>query len=240
MNRLVDRLDPAPNNPFATRFVRPGALPYVFPPGVDACRLVQHLRGNRWWGQIIGPHGHGKSTLLQTLLPELRASGRDARLIVMRGHERAGKITRLNPLRVLRVERLPGTQQATPWTETTQVIVDGYEQMSWSARLRLRRHCRKHRAGLLVTSHKSMGMPLVWETMTSPSLAERLARRLLQSADYADITANDVLEAFHRNRGDLRETWFHLYDIYESRVRRAALTETAQTTASDSVPCGEQ
>lgn len=31
------------SNPFSTRFVRPGALPFLFPPGLDAPGLVQAL-----------------------------------------------------------------------------------------------------------------------------------------------------------------------------------------------------
>src|SRR5579859_6457327 len=60
------------SNPFSTRCVRPGAIPFRFPPGESAATMVDRLERQGWWGQIVGPHGSGKSTLLAALLPELR------------------------------------------------------------------------------------------------------------------------------------------------------------------------
>ena len=68
--------DLAPSNPFSTRFVRPGALEYLFEVGMRAEDVVQRLAGTNWRGQIVGPHGSGKSTLLATLLEPLAQSGR--------------------------------------------------------------------------------------------------------------------------------------------------------------------
>ena len=55
--------DAAKSNPFSTRFIRPGAIEYLFAPGQTADSLIDRLRHNQWRGQIIGPHGSGKSTL---------------------------------------------------------------------------------------------------------------------------------------------------------------------------------
>ncbi len=57
----------AQSNPFSTRFVRPGALAYRFPPGESAATLVERLAASGWRGQIVGPHGSGKSTLVAAL-----------------------------------------------------------------------------------------------------------------------------------------------------------------------------
>ncbi len=64
------------HNPFATRHVRPGAIPYRFAPGSAAEGVVERLAAADWQGQIIGPHGSGKSTLLATLLPAIESAGR--------------------------------------------------------------------------------------------------------------------------------------------------------------------
>ena len=64
------------SNPFATRFTRPGAIGYLFPLGNSAVGTVDLLRNNNWWGEIVGPHGSGKSSLLAELLPLLEATGR--------------------------------------------------------------------------------------------------------------------------------------------------------------------
>jgi hypothetical protein len=99
------------------------------------------------------------------------------------------------------------------------VIVDGYEQLSWWSRLRLKARCRSARAGLLVTAHTSVGLPDLFTTVPSLELAQQVVQRLLPSGD-AQIAANDIAAAFDQQRGNLRETLFQLYDIYEQRRQR--------------------
>ncbi len=61
-------------NPFATRFVAPGIIPWVAvdqgAPSLEllAARLTQDFR-NR--AEIVGPHGSGKSTLMRHLAENL-------------------------------------------------------------------------------------------------------------------------------------------------------------------------
>src|ERR1700733_2507071 len=119
------------SNPFASRWVRPGALPYLFPPGEGVQMLVERLRINGGRGQIVGPHGSGKSTLLASLLPELERTGRKPRLVVLHDGQR----------------RLPST--VTQWLRDERrgqewlVVIDGYEQLSYWSRFRLKRQCRR-------------------------------------------------------------------------------------------------
>ena len=94
------------HNPFATRFTRPGALGYLFPPGESAESLVDHLRQNGWRGEIIGPHGSGKSTLLAALLPRLAEAGRVVAHYALHQGEHALPISR---------------QDAAGWNEATRV-----------------------------------------------------------------------------------------------------------------------
>jgi energy-coupling factor transporter ATP-binding protein EcfA2 len=191
------------SNPFSTRFVRPGVLPFSFPAGLTAAGLVDRLRRSGWRGQIVGPHGSGKSTLLRTLLPELRAAGRTIRLFEV--HAGFGWRS------ANRVPDNDGDQQ-------TLVVVDGYEQLTWWTRHRLRRRCRRQRAGLLVTAHRCCRLPDLWSTTVTLELAQMLTRRLLESGDSLVIRADDVATAFQSCRGNLRETWFRLYDVYENRM----------------------
>ena len=58
-------------NPFSTRHVRPGAIGYRFPAGKSAAVLIARLEKNDWQGQIVGPHGSGKSALVATLIAEI-------------------------------------------------------------------------------------------------------------------------------------------------------------------------
>lgn len=192
------------SNPFSTRYVRPGALPFVFPPGADASLLVDRLRRNGWWGQIVGRHGSGKSTLLHTLVPSLSELGRRVEWISLHQGER------------------PPSRPPLPrvWDADTQLVIDGYEQLGWLARRRWRQACRRCRAGLLVTVHQDAGLPDLWRTDTSPDLAQELARRLLAAAIPGRVREEDVAEAYAWCGGDLRETFFRLYDRYESSPAR--------------------
>src|SRR5262245_39634677 len=122
------------HNPFATRFTRPGAIGYLFPPGESAESLVERLRQNGWQGEIIGPHGSGKSTLLADLMPQLTEAGRVVVQHVLRQGEHSLPISR---------------QDAAGWTAATQVIVDGYEQLTWWGKRKLLSRVRARQAGLL-------------------------------------------------------------------------------------------
>ncbi len=56
------------SNPFATRWVKPGAVRYCFPADVNTQTLIEKLKDRHWRGAIVGPHGSGKSTLLCELI----------------------------------------------------------------------------------------------------------------------------------------------------------------------------
>src|SRR5687767_14761631 len=130
------------SNPFATRFTRPGALPFLFPPQQTPQTLVDALAAAGWWGEIIGPHGSGKSSLLAALIPEVAARGRRVVHFTLSQGER----------------KLPN-EPDEEWTKDTQVVVDGYEQLSWFSRRRLKARCRRDGAGLLITAHEGCGLP---------------------------------------------------------------------------------
>ena len=188
-----------PSNPFSTRFIRPGAIPFVFPEGQAAQSLIELLAANRWCGQIIGPHGSGKSTLLATLIPALMAAGRRVQHIALHQGE----------------HRLPRIERSTLGADT-QLVIDGYEQLSWWGRRRVKAMCQRHGAGLLVTAHSDMGLPLVFQTQPSPQLAQTIVEKIVP-ADSTRLSTDDINRAFEATGGNLRETLFRLYDVYQQR-----------------------
>ena len=187
-------------NPFSTRHVRPGSVDYVFGEGEDAGRIVARLRAAGWRGEIVGPHGSGKSALLAALIPEIRRAGKVPLLVELHDGQR-----RL-PMRLSRL------------ASKHVLIVDGYEQLGFWARFRLaslrRWHFRRGVIGLLVTSHRSAGFPKLHRTRPTVELAARIVERLA-----ADVPREDIQRAFDRQGGNIRETLFDLYDLFEQRRR---------------------
>lgn len=194
-------------NPFATRWVRPGAIAYRFAAHESPETLIQRLNVNGGWGEIIGPHGSGKSTLLAALAPALEQQGRQ----IVKWELHSGK------------RRGPTSLRAIAADERTTMIVDGYEQLSRWQQWRLKRYLRARRAGLVITAHESHGLPTLWQTAPSLAMAQELARDLV-AAHGGLITPEDVAAFYDRHHGNLRELFFGLYDLHEQRRQQPAAT----------------
>ncbi len=194
--------DPFARNPFATRYVRPGALEFLFPPTWNVSRLLDRLQRHDGWGQICGPHGTGKSTLLATLIPALEKAGRTVHLVVLRQGQRRWP---------------PQVAPLNTWDRSSQIVVDGFEQLGWLARHRLYRGCQLQKSGLLVTTHHPIKLPVVWSTQTSLPLARQLLERWLTEAERRRVPRDAVETAFIQCQGNLRETWFRLYDLFPTQ-----------------------
>jgi hypothetical protein len=203
-------------NPFATCWTRPGALAYEFPSGENAERLVARLAAAGWRGEILGPHGSGKSTLLETLRPHLAAAGRSVAVITLHDGQR-----RL-PQRLL---------SASLASSRPLLIVDGWEQLSRLNRFIVRWQCRRASAGLLVTSHASTGLPLVFRTQPSRELVDHLVSTLTARIP-SPIADSDVAASHACRGGNVREILFLLYDRHE-QLATSAKAE-AQTTLNRS------
>ena len=188
-------------NPFSTRYTRPGAIAFRFPPTFSAEGLVQRLRAQGWNGAIVGPHGSGKSSLLAVLVPAIRATGKSVLLIELHDGQR-----RL-PIRLQRRGDLHAG---------SVLVIDGFEQLSRLARWSLDRFRRSRQIGLVVTSHRPAGLPELYRTSTSVALAGEIVESLLAGQGRC-ISPEELAERYHARGGDLRETLFDLYDLYEQR-----------------------
>jgi hypothetical protein len=201
--------DPESNtgsNPFSTRYIRPGAMEYIFPPGVTAAGLANALQQQDWRGSIIGPHGSGKSSLLTALRPELERLGRT--IFYQQLHSGQHTVDWV-------AVKLP------EWDERSLVIIDGYEQLSFLQAGLLRQRCHRRRAGLLVTAHQPLHfpgwrLPAIFTTQPSLELAHAIVQRLLPESDDR-ITPSDVAEAYVKHDGNLREMLLGLYDVFRQQ-----------------------
>jgi len=212
--------DPSADNPFSTRYTRPGAIPFRFPPGSDADKLVEQLRCQGWRGAIVGPHGSGKSSLLAALIPAIRRAGKEVLLVELHDGQRRLPVDleKGSGVFVCQADSAAqvGSQTKTPDPFSGVVIVDGYEQLSWWNRLRLRGVARRRRFGLLVTSHAPTSLPLLFRTATSLELAQAIVRSLLAGRPEL-VSPEQLAQRFELRQGDLRELLFDLYDLYEQR-----------------------
>ena len=185
--------------PFCSRRIKPGAIPFYFPEGISNQTLLEILCLNAWCGQIIGPHGSGKSTLLASLLPEVEKCGR--RIVHLELQDG--------------VRNLPlSEEEFAQLDEKSQLAIDGYEQLSFWERRKIRRKSEKQKFGVIVLGHEPLEYPDLYQTSRELSTAKLIVSRLLENT-IVRIPDSVVEEHFRQNNGNLREMLFSLYDVYE-------------------------
>lgn len=190
---------PTTDNPFRSSRLRPGAAPYVSPgPEWVAGLADQFATAAR--AQIIGPHGSGKSALLAALVGALRARGRTVEVCELRAGQR----------------RLPENIWRWPTVPPVVLAIDGFEQLSKIEQWRVRYRTWRAGVGLLVSAHAPVGLPTLVHTSPNLAVAQQVAAQL-QSGGTPLVSPDDVAHAYSRCGGDLRETLFALYDLYEAR-----------------------
>ncbi|MGQ9562286.1 MAG: hypothetical protein ACUVQG_04460 [Thermogutta sp.] len=196
-------------NPFSARFVRPGAIPYIFPPGCSAESVYEVFVANQRLGAVIGPHGAGKSAFITAMTAWMENHNQPCLRLELHDGQRTLDQT---------------TWQQLESLQDTVVTVDGYEQLSAWSRYQLRRLCRKKNLGLIVTAHSDIELPLLYAPEPNEDLAWQIVQYLLARGDPL-ISREDVQVSFNRHQGNLREMLFDLYDLYEVR-RTSPLDQT--------------
>jgi hypothetical protein len=174
---------------------------------VTAESLVGQLEKHGWRGQIVGPHGSGKSTLLAELVSKLHAREVPTQVTALHDGQRHLPVGFLDSLK-------PGVR--------TILIIDGYEQLSFSECIKLRLRSGFHGHGLLVTTHSpALFLATLITLTTSTTLLSPLLNRLTAGFQPL-ISEHDAAVSFARHSGNLREVWFDLYDQYERNRRTIA------------------
>ena len=191
-------------NPFASRHVRPGGLrPLTAEAELrDVPALVAKIRVAGGSAAIEGPHGTGKSTLLVAVAAELASAGRLAGTLQLRS---VG-------------DCIPALRLAWQAEPGSTICFDGWEQMGRVGSLAVRFLARLRGCDLVVTSHRSAGLPL----SISMAGSFRLLRAIVAALpDHGGLIQDeDLTAAFARHGGNLRESLSDIYDRFEERARQ--------------------
>lgn len=161
------------------------------PQGVTWDQIVEHVEGSRLRGAIVGPHGSGKTALLNSLAAAFEMRGLEVvRLFVNTERPNPGALPAPNPNTVVMFD---GADLISPWR--------------WLAVKKMPR--------LIITSHREGMLPTLIQTATSPALLRALVMDLV--GDEAAVSI-DVDDLFTRHNGNLRAALLELYDRHASAV----------------------
>jgi ABC-type dipeptide/oligopeptide/nickel transport system ATPase component len=195
-------------NPFSTKFWTPGIIPYQFyekenEKEWDINILIEQKIKYGSIMQVVGSHGSGKSTLLRTLLRHL---------------EQHDFVIRLEVLNDRRHKLLP---DFLPIRHDKKMfyMIDGYEQLPFWERIRLRFQNWSLTGGLLLTAHKPvLGIRILHQTTPRFELFVKLVQELTKtySATYShNFGTTELREIYQRAGGNFRTAFFELYDLVQ-------------------------
>lgn len=231
-------IDSTTSNPFCSRFLRPGSIPFCFrgtesisqladriraPQAPSAPRGKRATRGKKAQAalrlSIVGPHGSGKSTLLHQLNQELRGNRQsncqsDSGLIVL--HSTSNKLAALRSI-LWQIHR-------DQWC-----LIDGYEQIPRWAQFLIIARAKPRRVALCVTAHRLPWMfQTLWETRVDAHVESHVIECLLANVAAKDggppSVISDLLHSPHwaasrqKHQENLRESLFDMYDWWQATV----------------------
>ncbi len=215
------------SNPFSTRFIRPGSIAYRFENERQLPSIVKRIKSEKH-GQIIGPHGSGKSTLVHTLRKQLANEGHSTPLIELHDGQRCLTRHHVHLMKTLGFGTL---------------FVDGYEQLGLRSRWRLGRWQKKCGCGLVITTHKRVPLPVFCEIVSaenspnSATLFLRLAEQLQLHSEFK-LPQHVISDCFNDCHGNYRDSFFALYDQWQRLAHQANSSHVSKEMGErDSFEC---
>lgn len=196
------------SNPLATRFVSPGKLVWRSRTGESLDEIANRFRALHSRAAIVGPHGTGKSTLLEHLAPLVANDAGQVVWLKLRGRIAACRALLESHLRWARAGKL--------------LIIDGYEQLPWIARAYCLWISRWTGTSILITSHRTTSLPTLFNTSVDEELACELLDELLPlelAQRNSLLDRGRLRQLLVKHSGNLREVFMELYDLLEEDSR---------------------
>ena len=202
------------SNPFATKFVTAGRLAFVGLSEGTLDQLAEALIRQNGNGQIIGPHGVGKTTLtfeLEQRVGRLCGTGAAFKFIRKTIGPRGGVRFAMSVDQATREDDFGDSSSAR-----TALVLDGIERLSWFQRLALIKSCQRKRIGLLLTSHRRVrGVRSLVELTPDLSRFESVVQALTADCEF-QLPSERLREIFCKTQGNMREALMTCYDEFEA------------------------
>ena len=203
------------DNPFATRYTKPGAIPYMFADGESCSRIVHDFERSGLQGQIVGRHGSGKSTLLYAVAKQLAHRSYNVR------HLRIQPKAKGRSLAAKHVFATNGqsTVSTCDSKNTRRVyLIDGFEQLNRIHRLLTIRWIAAQNSGVIVTTHRNTGLPTLFETRDHFGSFRRVVD-WLQVGSGKSMPLELISDCYSTAKQNTREALFCLFDRYAEMER---------------------
>ncbi len=214
-----------PSNPFSAKYLAPGYGEFIVPTTWErllACRptrtaagtdrdqyllaVTQRFQQANSIGQIVGPHGCGKTTLAHAMVAQLSEDFGDVRWLTIRNRQP----TPFGSTGLAIQEISPGFFCAS---HKSLLVVDGFESLSWVNRMLMVANIRIAGMGLLVTTHRRhLGIAVVQQLQPDKTHFRKIALSKCGSTNRG--ISNAIMDrAFDSAQHDYREALMRLYDL---------------------------
>jgi len=221
-------------NPFAVSRVGLAQLEFIASTSGEIDLVLAQMRRSNWRGQIIGPHGSGKTTLTIALAKSLAGEFQRFTWLVLH----PGRWWPARPrCRVQLVARSVPSGQGLEFLEfrsedpdalvmqrlqqlgaTELCFIDGVDQLSAGRQRKLIQAAGKR--AVVWTSHQRLPdeLPLLAELRPDLKVFRKLVAQLLEDSGGA-MPQEQIDEAFEQADGDFRRGFGRLYDAWEQAKR---------------------